>query len=56
MIMRLLSLCFLAACVLGLQGCGQKGPLYLPDATGEVVTRPTSTETEDERQPQTPKP
>lgn len=30
-----------AACLLGLTlllgGCGQKGPLYLPDAQGEVV-------------------
>jgi predicted small lipoprotein YifL len=31
----------LAALLLG--GCGQKGPLYLPDQTGEVVTRPTQT-------------
>ena len=29
-------------CVLGaLAGCGQKGPLYLPDEAKEVVTRPT---------------
>jgi predicted small lipoprotein YifL len=26
-----------------LAGCGQKGPLHLPDQTGEVVTRPTQT-------------
>ncbi len=26
-----------------LSGCGQKGPLYLPDAAGSVVTRPTQT-------------
>ena len=26
-----------------LGGCGQKGPLYLPDTSGEVVTRPTQT-------------
>lgn len=26
-----------------LTGCGQKGPLYLPEGTGEVVTRPTQT-------------
>jgi predicted small lipoprotein YifL len=26
-----------------LAGCGQKGPLYLPEKTGEVVTRPTQT-------------
>jgi predicted small lipoprotein YifL len=24
-------------------GCGQKGPLYLPDEAKEVVTRPTQT-------------
>jgi len=24
-----------------LAACGQKGPLYLPEKTGEVVTRPT---------------
>jgi predicted small lipoprotein YifL len=24
----------------GLAGCGQKGPLYLPERTGTVVTRP----------------
>ena len=28
-----------------LSACGQKGPLYLPDKTGEVVTRPSSTPT-----------
>jgi predicted small lipoprotein YifL len=26
-----------------LAGCGQKGPLYLPETTGEVVTRPAQT-------------
>lgn len=26
-----------------LGGCGQKGPLYLPDSAGSVVTRPTQT-------------
>jgi predicted small lipoprotein YifL len=26
-----------------LPGCGQKGPLYLPDSGGEVITRPTQT-------------
>ena len=24
-------------------GCGQKGPLYLPEKTGTVITRPTQT-------------
>jgi predicted small lipoprotein YifL len=28
----------LAACAI--LGCGQKGPLFLPDKAGEVVTRP----------------
>jgi predicted small lipoprotein YifL len=26
-----------------LVACGQKGPLYLPEQTGEIVTRPTQT-------------
>lgn len=26
-----------------LAACGQKGPLYLPEKPGEVVTRPTQT-------------
>jgi predicted small lipoprotein YifL len=30
----------LAALVTLLAGCGQKGPLYLPEKTGEIVTRP----------------
>jgi predicted small lipoprotein YifL len=31
---------FLTALVAGLAGCGQKGPLYIPDKGGDVVTRP----------------
>jgi len=30
----------LMAAIALLAGCGQKGPLYLPDKGGEVVTRP----------------
>jgi predicted small lipoprotein YifL len=30
----------LMAAVAVLAGCGQKGPLYLPDKGGQVVTRP----------------
>lgn len=37
-----------------LSACGQKGPLYLPDA-GDVVVRPTQT-AEPQQQPQTPAP
>lgn len=33
-------LVLVAAAMVGLAGCGQKGPLYLPDKGGEVVTRP----------------
>ncbi len=35
----------LAACIAiaGLAGCGQKGPLYLPDTTGTVITREGTT-------------
>ncbi|MGH8221202.1 MAG: LPS translocon maturation chaperone LptM [Steroidobacteraceae bacterium] len=29
-----------AACTFLIAGCGQKGPLYLPQRTGTVVTRP----------------
>jgi predicted small lipoprotein YifL len=39
-------LVFLGLAVLiagALSACGQKGPLYLPDAPGEVVTRPAAT-------------
>ena len=30
----------LMVAALALAACGQKGPLYLPDSGGEVVTRP----------------
>lgn len=33
----------LACLLLALPGCGKKGPLYLPDEAGEVVTRPAGT-------------
>lgn len=35
-----------------LLGCGQKGPLYLPDQTGEVVTRPGPVSNTPPSQPQ----
>ena len=37
---RIALLCLVAAT---LPGCGKKGPLYLPDTAGEVVTRPAET-------------
>lgn len=44
----------LAGCV-ALAGCGQKGPLYLPERASEVVTRPAPTGPAQETQgPNTP--
>ena len=37
---RLLKVPLAAALALALAGCGQKGPLYLPDQGGTVVTTP----------------
>lgn len=36
-----MRLAALACLLLALPGCGKKGPLYLPDEAGEVVTRPS---------------
>jgi predicted small lipoprotein YifL len=36
-----LRVVLLAGLVTLLAGCGQKGPLYLPEKAGEIVTRPT---------------
>ena len=38
-----LAIATLAIAALSLAGCGQKGALYLPDAGGEIITRPTQT-------------
>ena len=51
--------CVAALLACAVCACGQKGPLYLPDATGEVVTRPAATppsseNTEAPNSPQTP--
>ena len=34
------------AAVIVLTACGQKGPLYIPDQGGEVVTRPAGQQTQ----------
>jgi predicted small lipoprotein YifL len=49
--MRALLSC---AVLSGLAGCGQKGPLFLPDKGGAVVTKPAgaATETPTENTPQ----
>jgi predicted small lipoprotein YifL len=38
--MKLLAASSLCALALAASGCGLKGPLYLPEKTGEVVVRP----------------
>jgi predicted small lipoprotein YifL len=39
--MKTMALILLSCGVLaGVAACGQKGPLYLPDKAGDVVTRP----------------
>lgn len=38
-----IGLLCLGAALTGAIGCGQKGPLYLPDHNGAVVTRPAGT-------------
>ena len=37
-----------------LAGCGLKGPLYLPEKTGEVVTRPAQVPPETTNAPNSP--
>jgi len=44
--------CIVCACV-AVAGCGQKGPLYLPDKNGSVVTRPAGSGS-NTSQPSTP--
>jgi predicted small lipoprotein YifL len=42
----------LAGTFASLAGCGQKGPLYMPDQGGEVVTRPAGQTQSPETAPQ----
>ncbi len=58
---KLTAIALASAAALQLAACGQKGPLYLPDQGGEVVTRPggqtqssPSTETAPQPATQTP--
>jgi predicted small lipoprotein YifL len=37
----------------GVSGCGQKGPLYLPDKGGDVVTRPGGQQAPRQQSPET---
>lgn len=49
--MRVIVTVGLLGGVAALAGCGQKGPLYLPDKGGEVVTRPAG---QTQQAPQSP--
>ena len=40
---RITAIVFSCITSVGLGGCGQLGPLYLPDSNGNVITRPTRT-------------
>jgi diaminopimelate decarboxylase len=51
-VLRLVALALVA---LGVAGCGQKGPLYLPDKNGSVVTRPATPNAQPNTPAQTPK-
>lgn len=55
---RRVAVAMVAAAGVLLGACGQKGPLYLPDQGGEVVTRPggqtQSSETAPQPSTQTP--
>ena len=52
--MRRLTLPVLAAGLLLLAGCGLKGPLYLPEKTGNVVVRPAAGSTPPPGEPAKP--
>jgi predicted small lipoprotein YifL len=43
----------IGALVVGLGACGQKGPLYLPDKGGDVVTRPAGQAQQTPQSPET---
>ena len=51
---RFAPACVAALLACAVAGCGQKGPLYLPDAPGEVVTRPATTPSENTEAPNSP--
>jgi predicted small lipoprotein YifL len=48
---RATRIALLALTLAMLAGCGKTGPLYLPDAASEVVTRPVATPPETESTP-----
>lgn len=51
--MKSIAAALFAVAGLTLTGCGIKGPLYLPEKSGEVVIRPAPTSTPPAEQPVT---
>jgi len=56
--MKSITLIFIACGSVAAAGCGQKGPLYLPDKNASVVTRPAGSAPQPSSSPasQTPSP
>jgi predicted small lipoprotein YifL len=53
MVRRFATLMIAGVVLAGLGGCGQKGPLYLPDKGGTVVTRPGGQAQQTQQSPET---
>jgi predicted small lipoprotein YifL len=49
---QVVAIAMLSAAGTLLTACGQKGPLYLPDQGGEVVTRPGGGQTQSSPSPE----
>ena len=49
--MKVIRLVWSVALLAAVGACGQKGPLYLPDRPGEIVTRPAQTPPDQEPPP-----
>jgi predicted small lipoprotein YifL len=50
---RSVAILVAGAVLASLVACGQKGPLYLPDKGGEVVTRPGTGQAQQQQSPET---
>ena len=53
MVGRFVAMLVAGAVFASLGACGQKGPLYLPDKGGEVVTRPGGGQAQQQKPPET---
>jgi len=53
MVRRVAAILMAGSVLAGLGACGQKGPLYLPDKGGTVVTRPGGGQAQQQQSPET---